>query len=167
MDTLKDAFSDKETKPTTYTIWGVTLDPENPSAKASVVLMKFLRARYVSDASSPFLLHQKDTNCAIPSFYPHSAYFPTPHVYANFHSCIHAYGVGNPSHHYHFNAKHVLLGDVDRNLDVPSARSMLTATIRWRESFGIDKAMKEEYPADVFGELGHVYGKDKGGRPVT
>lgn len=55
----------------------------------------------------------------------------------------------------------------DRNLHVPSARSMLVATIRWRDIFDIDKAVKDEYPKEVFGGLGHVYGKDNGGRPVT
>ena len=44
---------------------------------------------------------------------------------------------------------------------------MLVATIRWRELFDVEKAIKEKYPQDIFGDLGHVYGKDKSGRPVT
>ena len=56
---------------------------------------------------------------------------------------------------------------LDRNLHIPSAREMLVSTIRWREIFDVEKAIKEEYPKEIFGELGHVYGTDKGGRPVT
>jgi hypothetical protein len=44
---------------------------------------------------------------------------------------------------------------------------MLTATLRWRDQFKINEVVKEEFPDDVFGKLGYVYGKDKGGRPVT
>jgi hypothetical protein len=44
---------------------------------------------------------------------------------------------------------------------------MLTATIRWRDEFKVDEVVKEEFPEDVFGKLGYVYGKDEGGRPVT
>jgi phosphatidylinositol transfer protein SFH5 len=55
----------------------------------------------------------------------------------------------------------------DRNLDVPAARQMLVKTLQWRESFDVSAAMKEEFPADIFGPLGHIYGHDKEGRPVV
>jgi len=32
---------------------------------------------------------------------------------------------------------------------------------------GIDKLMHEDFPQNVFGNLGHVFGKDKSGKPVT
>ena len=44
---------------------------------------------------------------------------------------------------------------------------MLTDTLKWREEFKIDELMTEEFPADVFGQLGHISGVDKGGRPVV
>ena len=44
---------------------------------------------------------------------------------------------------------------------------MLTATLRWRDQFKVTEAIKEEFPDEVFGKLGYVYGKDKSGRPVT
>lgn len=43
---------------------------------------------------------------------------------------------------------------------------MFVATLRWREEFNVEAALKEEFPEDVFGSVGHIYGKDKGGRPV-
>jgi len=54
-----------------------------------------------------------------------------------------------------------------RNLSIPEAKTMLVNTLRWRDEMKIDEIMKEEFPKDIFGNLGHVYGKDKGGRPVT
>jgi len=54
-----------------------------------------------------------------------------------------------------------------RNLDIKAASEMLVNTLRWRQEMKIDDVMKEEFPQEVFGNLGHVYGKDKGGRPVT
>ncbi|KAL0955266.1 hypothetical protein HGRIS_004156 [Hohenbuehelia grisea] len=54
-----------------------------------------------------------------------------------------------------------------RNLNPSAAKDMMVATLRWRDQFGVEKAMKEEFPDDVFGQLGHVYGKDKEGRPVV
>ncbi|KAL1748202.1 CRAL-TRIO domain-containing protein, partial [Schizophyllum fasciatum] len=53
-----------------------------------------------------------------------------------------------------------------RNLNVAEARTMLTNTLKWRQDFGIEAALKEEYPDDVFGKLGYISGKDKQGRPV-
>jgi hypothetical protein len=43
---------------------------------------------------------------------------------------------------------------------------MLVATLRWRDEFNIDAALKEEFAQDIYGNVGHIYGKDKGGRPV-
>ena len=45
----------------------------------------------------------------------------------------------------------------DRNLNVENATNMMISTFKWRE----------EFPQDVFGPVGHVFGKDKDGRPVT
>ena len=44
---------------------------------------------------------------------------------------------------------------------------MLIKTLKWRVEFKTDEIVKEEFPQDVFGNLGHIYGKDKGGRPIT
>lgn len=54
-----------------------------------------------------------------------------------------------------------------RNLSVPDARSKLVSTLQWRDSFKPEEATKEAFPPDIFGQLGHVYGKDKDERPVT
>jgi len=54
-----------------------------------------------------------------------------------------------------------------RNLNNKEATEMLVNTLRWRQEIKIDEVMKEEFPSDIFGNLGHIYGKDKGGRPVT
>ena len=54
-----------------------------------------------------------------------------------------------------------------RNLNAYEARDMLVSTLRWRESFNVDAAMKEEFPEDVFGQLGYIFGNDKAGRPVV
>jgi phosphatidylinositol transfer protein SFH5 len=43
---------------------------------------------------------------------------------------------------------------------------MMIDTLRWREEFKIDEAMKETFP-DVFNGFGHLYGRDKEGRPVA
>jgi len=44
---------------------------------------------------------------------------------------------------------------------------MLVSTLRWRESFDVEAAMKEEFPPDVFGQVGHIFGNDTAGRPVV
>jgi hypothetical protein len=44
---------------------------------------------------------------------------------------------------------------------------MFISTLRWRDEFNVEAACKEEFPQDVFGQLGHIYGKDKQGRPVV
>lgn len=54
-----------------------------------------------------------------------------------------------------------------RNLSVRDARAMLTATLRWRDEFNVDAAVKEVFPQEVFGQVGHIYGRDKGGRPIV
>jgi len=54
-----------------------------------------------------------------------------------------------------------------RNLDNTAASEMLVNTLRWRQEIRVDELMKEEFPQEVFGNLGHIFGKDIGGRPVT
>ncbi|KAJ7491906.1 CRAL TRIO domain-containing protein [Mycena latifolia] len=54
-----------------------------------------------------------------------------------------------------------------RNLNVTAASEMFVETLRWRDEFKVDDALKEEFPADVFGKLGHIFGRDKEGRPVV
>jgi len=54
-----------------------------------------------------------------------------------------------------------------RNLSNQEATQMLVNTLRWRQEINIDALMKEEFPQDIFGNLGHIYGKDKGNRPIT
>lgn len=44
---------------------------------------------------------------------------------------------------------------------------MMSATLRWREEIGIEALMKEEFPKEVFGAVGHNYKTDKEGRPVS
>ena len=43
---------------------------------------------------------------------------------------------------------------------------MMIATLRWRDEFKVEDAMKETFP-DVFNGFGHVYGHDKEGRPIV
>ncbi|KAF8196750.1 CRAL-TRIO domain-containing protein [Mycena galopus ATCC 62051] len=54
-----------------------------------------------------------------------------------------------------------------RNLNPTVAAEMFVATLRWRAEFKVDDTLKEEFPQDVFGRLGHIYGRDKEGRPVV
>lgn len=54
-----------------------------------------------------------------------------------------------------------------RNLNPAEAKDMLISTLRWRKSFKVDEAMKEQFPEDVFGKLGRTYGKDKDGHPIA
>ncbi|KAI6126482.1 CRAL-TRIO domain-containing protein [Pisolithus croceorrhizus] len=54
-----------------------------------------------------------------------------------------------------------------RNLNVDEAKAMFISTLRWRQSFDVEGAMKEQYPEEIFGGLGKIYGKDKQGRPVV
>jgi hypothetical protein len=53
-----------------------------------------------------------------------------------------------------------------RNLNVREAHAMMVATLRWRDEFNVTAAVQEDFPPEVFAQLGHVYGHDKGGRPV-
>ena len=43
---------------------------------------------------------------------------------------------------------------------------MMIDTLRWREEFKVEEAMKETYP-DIFASFGHLYGRDKEGRPIV
>ena len=52
-----------------------------------------------------------------------------------------------------------------RNLNVEEAKTMMIETLRWREEFNIEAAMNETYP-DIFDGFGHLYGRDKEGRPI-
>ncbi|KAF8268681.1 CRAL-TRIO domain-containing protein [Lactarius quietus] len=52
------------------------------------------------------------------------------------------------------------------NLNVTEAKTMMIATLRWRDEFKVEDAMKETYP-DVLNAFGHVYGHDKEGRPIV
>jgi len=54
-----------------------------------------------------------------------------------------------------------------RELNVENAANMMISTLKWREEFKVDELATEEFPQDLFGSIGHVFGKDKGGRPVT
>ncbi|KAH8997785.1 CRAL-TRIO domain-containing protein [Lactarius hatsudake] len=53
-----------------------------------------------------------------------------------------------------------------RHLNVTEAKTMMIATLRWRDEFKVEDAMKETFP-DVFNGFGHVYGHDKEGQPVV
>ncbi|KAI5118679.1 hypothetical protein M0805_003616 [Coniferiporia weirii] len=54
-----------------------------------------------------------------------------------------------------------------RALNVEDAKKMLVNTLKWRIDFKIDELLNEEFPQDVFGNAGHIFGKDKEGRPVN
>ncbi|KAF9646226.1 CRAL/TRIO domain-containing protein [Thelephora ganbajun] len=54
-----------------------------------------------------------------------------------------------------------------RELNVENATNMMISTLKWREEFKTDEVVTEEFPQDLFGSVGHVFGKDKDGRPVT
>jgi hypothetical protein len=60
----------------------------------------------------------------------------------------------------------VVLYTWPRNLNTKEAKAMMIDTLRWRDEFKIEEAMKEEYP-DVFKGFGHLYGRDKEGRPIV
>ncbi|KAG8813075.1 Non-classical phosphatidylinositol transfer protein (PITP) [Serendipita sp. 399] len=93
---LADIAKDVESDP--LTLWGVELSPTKPTAKASVILVKFVRARPAG---------------------------------------------------------------------FEAAKDMLVATLKWRKEYKVEGITKEEFPEDVFGKVGVISGKDKGGRPVT
>jgi len=54
-----------------------------------------------------------------------------------------------------------------RNLNVDEAQKMLIETLRWREEFKVNEVIQEEFPAEIFGKLGRVYGHDKENRPIV
>ncbi|KAJ2848920.1 Non-classical phosphatidylinositol transfer protein (PITP) [Coemansia brasiliensis] len=54
-----------------------------------------------------------------------------------------------------------------RNNDIKLAREMLVNTLKWRAEFGVEGILQEEFPHDVFGNVGYLYGHDNDGRPVT
>jgi hypothetical protein len=54
-----------------------------------------------------------------------------------------------------------------RELNVENATNMMISALKWRAEFKTDELATEEFPQDVFGPVGHVFGKDKDGRPVT
>ncbi|KAL5531370.1 hypothetical protein ACEPAG_4247 [Sanghuangporus baumii] len=54
-----------------------------------------------------------------------------------------------------------------RDLNIEEAKIMLVKTLKWRLEFKTDEILKEDFPQDVFGNIGHIYGKDKDGRPIT
>lgn len=118
---LADGFPDNPSaKDTAITLWGVPIDPLDPlkDARVSVVLMKFLRARYDASRRHPVFSGSRTISLI-------------------------------------------------RNLSVPDARDMLVSTLRWRDSFKIDSILEEEFPQDIFGNVGFVQGCDKEGRPVV
>ncbi|KAJ7696438.1 CRAL-TRIO domain-containing protein [Mycena rosella] len=53
-----------------------------------------------------------------------------------------------------------------RNLNPVAASEMFVETLRWRDEFKVDSLLKEEFP-EFFDQLGHIYGRDKEGRPVV
>ncbi|KAG8904936.1 Non-classical phosphatidylinositol transfer protein (PITP) [Tulasnella sp. 403] len=54
-----------------------------------------------------------------------------------------------------------------RDMKLEPAQEMLISTLKWRHTFKASETVDEQFPEDVFGKLCHVYGKDKGGRPIT
>ncbi|KAG9001492.1 Non-classical phosphatidylinositol transfer protein (PITP) [Tulasnella sp. JGI-2019a] len=54
-----------------------------------------------------------------------------------------------------------------RNLDVDAAQTMFIKTLRWRHDFKTSDTVTEPFPDEVFGKTLFVFGKDKGGRPVS
>jgi phosphatidylinositol transfer protein SFH5 len=54
-----------------------------------------------------------------------------------------------------------------RGGDLKAAETMLISTLKWRHEFKVDELKTETFPEDVFGKVGVISGRDKGGRPVT
>ena len=44
---------------------------------------------------------------------------------------------------------------------------MMVATLRWRDELKVEDLLSEEFPDDIFGKVGYVFGHDVDGRPVT
>ena len=43
---------------------------------------------------------------------------------------------------------------------------MFINTLKWRSEFKVEELKIEDFPQDIFGNLGHIFGKDKEGRPI-
>ncbi|KAI9505480.1 CRAL-TRIO domain-containing protein, partial [Coemansia spiralis] len=54
-----------------------------------------------------------------------------------------------------------------RRNSLDQASEMLRNTLVWRAEFHVDEVLGEEFPKDVFGAVGYIYGRDREGRPVT
>jgi len=54
-----------------------------------------------------------------------------------------------------------------RDFDVQKAMERFSATVKWRHQFKIESLLTETFPDEVFGKVGHVFGHDKEGRPIT
>jgi hypothetical protein len=52
-------------------------------------------------------------------------------------------------------------------MDVDEAGIMLISTLKWRAQFRAADTVNEQFDQNIFGKLGFVHGKDKGGRPIT
>lgn len=54
-----------------------------------------------------------------------------------------------------------------RDFDVQRAIERFSATVKWRHEFNIESLLTETFPEEIFGKVGHVFGRDKEGRPIT
>lgn len=54
-----------------------------------------------------------------------------------------------------------------RELNVENATDMMISTLKWREEFKMDELANDESLQEAFSSVGHIFGKDKDGRPVT
>jgi len=54
-----------------------------------------------------------------------------------------------------------------RGLNVENATNMMISTLKWRKEFKADGLLTEQFPEEIFGGVGRVFGKDKDERPVT
>ena len=54
-----------------------------------------------------------------------------------------------------------------RDFDVQKAIERFSATVKWRQEFKVESLLTETFPEEVFGKVGHVFGRDKEGRPIT
>ncbi|KAI9243885.1 CRAL-TRIO domain-containing protein [Helicostylum pulchrum] len=55
-----------------------------------------------------------------------------------------------------------------RELNIPIAKTMLIAMLKWRKEFSADTVLEEEFDTTVFNDtIGFLYRTDKEGRPVT
>lgn len=54
-----------------------------------------------------------------------------------------------------------------RDFDVQKAIERFGATVKWREEFNIAGLLDEKFDESIYGGVGHVFGRDKEGRPIT